>query len=91
MCKGVTNKLNKNSLPKEALYCIRYHSLYLHHQDEAYDIFLDKRDKEMLGMLREFRGYDLYTKGGEIYDVREKGKEYYELWLKYFEKNGLFL
>ena len=85
------NGINGNSLPDEILYCIRYHSLYLHHKDEVYDRFLNNRDREMLSLLKEFNGYDLYTKSEVIYDVREMGMKYFNLWRKYFELDGLYL
>jgi len=85
------NYMNKNKLSQEALYCIRYHSLYLHHRENAYGFLLNKNDKDMLAILREFNKYDLYSKSSEIYDVKETSQKYLELWKKFFTLNGLYL
>ena len=82
---------NNNNLPDEAKYCIRFHSLYLHHCDRAYDIFMNKKDHELLPLLKEFNKYDLYTKCDKIYDINEMTNKYLSLWKKYFQTNGLFL
>lgn len=82
---------NKNTLPKEILYCIRYHSLYLHHRERAYNNLLNDYDREMIVLLQDFNGYDLYTKSKETYNLEEIGKKYLELWRKYFRLEGLYL
>ena len=37
-------KFNNINLPNEALYIIRYHSLYLHHRENAYEHLLNDKD-----------------------------------------------
>lgn len=49
-------------LPKDALYIIRFHSLYVHHKNNCYDELLNDYDRLMLPMLQKFNKYDLYTK-----------------------------
>lgn len=85
----LSNPVNKNLLPPEALYCIRFHSLYLHHQDNEYEHLLDDYDKAMLPLLQEFNKYDLYSKTEKIYDI--SNNKYQILWNMFFEKNGLYL
>ena len=46
-------KNNINVLPEEALYIIRYHSLYAYHTDGAYKYLANEYDdKEMLSLVR---------------------------------------
>jgi len=49
-------------LPDEALYCIRFHSLYAHHTNQEYDHLLDVKDLELLASLQQLNKYDLYSK-----------------------------
>lgn len=46
---------NETTLPKEALYCVRYHSFYPWHFGGEYDYLCDATDKEMLEWVREFK------------------------------------
>ena len=81
-------KANKTSLPEEALYVIRYHSLYLHHRENAYTYLLSKKDIKLLPLLKQFNKYDLYTKDQEIPTL---DKEYYNnLILKYLPSTKLY-
>lgn len=78
-------KKNKIDLPDEALYIIRFHSLYAHHKESSYDHLLDDYDKKMLGWLKLFNKYDLYTKKDEVI-VTPKIEQYYQNMLdKYFK------
>lgn len=52
----------KDYLPEPALYMIRYHSFYAWHRENEYDHLCDARDREMLGWVRKFNPYDLYSK-----------------------------
>lgn len=51
-----------HSLPEEALYIIRYHSFYAHHQAQAYNHLADETDRKMLQWLQAFQKCDLYSK-----------------------------
>jgi len=74
-------KHNKTSLPDEALYLIRFHSLYLHHRENSYQHLLSEKDIKLLPLLRQFNSYDLYTKKEEIPKL---DRDYYtKLILKY--------
>jgi inositol oxygenase len=53
---------NPHSLPEEALYIIRYHSLYVAHSGNGYDYLFSDKDQKMIPVVREFNKYDLYTK-----------------------------
>jgi inositol oxygenase len=55
-------KYSDVKLPEEALYIIRFHSLYLHHKENAYEHLLDDKDVRMLPLLKRFNKYDLYSK-----------------------------
>ena len=56
------NGLADNILPIEAMYIIRYHSLYAWHSSTSYDYLMDKVDSEMKDIVKEFSSFDLYTK-----------------------------
>lgn len=59
----------KDRLPQEALYMIRYHSFYAAHREGAYVHLMDDRDRAMFAHVRDFSGYDLYSKGESRPDV----------------------
>jgi len=83
-------KENENSLPEEALYIIRFHSLYLYHDKGEYTKFMSEKDHEMLPVLQEFNRYDLYSKSDILYDI-DKSKHYYTgLINKFFTNDFLF-
>jgi len=53
---------NNHKMPREAEYIIRYHSLYVWHQDNAYSQYENDDDIKMKSVVREFNKFDLYTK-----------------------------
>jgi inositol oxygenase len=82
-------KKNKIDLPEEALYIIRFHSLYAHHNEASYDHLMNDYDKKMIGWLKLFNKYDLYTKKDEAI-VTPKIEKYYQNMLdKYFKTDLL--
>jgi len=75
---------NESKIPKEGLWCIRYHSCYPWHTEKAYQHLLNEEDEEKLKAVLEFNKYDLYSKRPEIPDIKNL-KEYYDgLFKKYF-------
>lgn len=73
-------KQNKGvSLPKEALYIIRYHSLYPWHEGGAYEKLENDYDRQMKGWVKLFNQHDLYTKRNTYYteDELKTLREYY--------------
>lgn len=65
-------KHNKCLLPKEAMYIIRFHSLYSYHTYNEYEYFMNDNDKELIKYLKLFNKYDLYTKTDDFkldYDI----------------------
>lgn len=82
-------KYNKNILPKEALYIIRYHSLYAYHKENDYKYFMNKKDEKMFNWLKLFNQYDLYTKTDKK-EIDGNILHYYkDLIKKYFIGNNL--
>ena len=67
---------NINILPEEALYIIRYHSLYAYHTHGAYKYLANDKDNKMFHWLELFNKYDLYTKSDDII-IDDATKEYY--------------
>lgn len=83
-------KHNKVNLPEEALYIIRYHSLYSYHTENYYHQFINEYDKSMYRWLKLFNKYDLYTKEDTPVDV-DSIKEYYnKLINKYIGDSKLY-
>lgn len=74
----------KDHLPDEALYMIRYHSFYAAHREGAYAELLNERDREMLGWVRAFSPFDLYSKADAPPDVTALRPYYEELIAAFF-------
>ena len=70
-------QVTKNYLPQEALWMIRYHSLYPIHREGAYSHLLNEIDQEAMRWARAFNPYDLYSKCEVEPDLAEL-KPYYE-------------
>lgn len=70
---------HNHRLPLQALYMIRYHSLYAWHKDGYYRDLEDQCDRDMKPWVQRFNRYDLYTKTNIKYTDQELGqlKEYY--------------
>ncbi|MCO5591002.1 hypothetical protein L7F22_044978 [Adiantum nelumboides] len=79
-------KLNKCTLPPQALFIIRYHSFYALHRTNAYTQLLDDFDRAMLPWLKRFNQYDLYSKSKTRINVEEVMPYYLCLIDKYFPK-----
>ena len=67
----------KSYLPDEALYMLRFHSFYAWHRDAAYTHLMNDKDTAMLGWVKKFNPYDLYSKGHSKPDIRQL-KPYYD-------------
>lgn len=67
------------TLPREALYVIRYHSLYPWHDAGCYTRLESETDRSMKGWVKLFNQHDLYTKKDVHYSVEELAelREYY--------------
>lgn len=86
----LTHERNLNTLPEEALYIIRFHSLYAYHLNGEYKHFQSQKDIKMFKWLKLFNQYDLYSKTDDIVDM-EKCKNYYlSLIKKYFRYSQFF-
>jgi inositol oxygenase len=57
---------NKHTLPIEAEYIVRYHSLYAWHSSNGYNWLEDETDKKMKSVVQDFNKFDLYTKNDDI-------------------------
>lgn len=83
-------KYNPNTLPQEALYIVRYHSLYPYHTEGEYEYFMDDDDKKMLTWVKLFNKYDLYTKTNDK-KIEDSVISYYKTLIeKYFYNQELF-
>ena len=76
---------NQNTLPEEALYIIRFHSLYSYHTYGEYQQFVSQRDKDMFKWLKLFNKYDLYSKNDIKIDPEQCKQYYINLIKKYFK------
>ena len=81
-------KHNKCKLPEQALYIIRYHSLYSYHTNKEYQYFANQKDKEYLKWLQLFNKYDLYTKSEDV-SIRPQTKNYYQNLVNKYLNNGI--
>eukprot|EP00121_Abeoforma_whisleri_P016243 Awhi_evm1s14910 len=50
------------TLPEPALYVVRFHSFYTHHQHNDYEFLMDSFDHQMKDWLIKFQLCDLYSK-----------------------------
>jgi len=69
--------VTKEYLPEPAQYMIRYHSWYSAHREMDYQYLMSDHDLEMMGWVRKFNPYDLYSKSAEAPDL-VKLRPYYE-------------
>lgn len=69
-----------HNLPVEALYMIRYHSLYAWHRDGCYLDLENSMDRKMKQWVKKFNEFDLYTKENRDYTTDEihKLRQYYD-------------
>ena len=84
-------KKNCVDLPPEALYIIRYHSLYTYHTHGAYKYFANEYDNKMLKWLRIFNKYDLYTKSDDLIIDKATNNYYMNLAINYLNYGELFI
>jgi inositol oxygenase len=77
-------------LPEEAFYAIRYHSLYPHHSQQAYQHLLDTTDHMYLPYLKQLNQYDLYTKSDTEIMVDQLRSYYQPLLDQYLGQNLIF-
>ena len=79
---------NKCSIPKEGMAMIRLHSCYPLHSHGEYKHLLstDGEDERMLGWIRDFNKFDLYTKTNQIVPIVDEVWSYYQTII---EKYGL--
>jgi len=77
-------QVTKSYLPAEALYVIRYHSFYAAHRNGEYQHLMDGKDRELMGWIRRFNPFDLYSKSDEPPAVEELRPFYDELIAEYF-------
>lgn len=82
---------NKNSLPEEALYIIRFHSLYLWHKENEYSHLENEKDKNMKYWVKKFNTYDLYTKENNPLDIEALKPYYSNIFMEYFDTMNLII
>ena len=83
-------KNNECSLPEEALYIIRFHSLYSYHKEGEYKHLCNEKDEKMLKWLKLFNKYDLYTKCDNI-NINDEIINYYDGLINKYIKGGSLL
>jgi len=79
-------------LPPEALYIIRYHSLYPWHTENEYSHLESSYDKNMKPKVVQFNSYDLYTKENTNYTEKQlkELREYYSRLIKKYLPETLY-
>jgi len=76
-------KHNKNNLPIQALFILRFHSFYPWHTLGAYKQFENDFDREMFKWIKTFNRFDLYSKSREPVNV-DAVKDYYKALIEKF-------
>lgn len=74
----------RDYLPDEGLAMIRFHSFYPWHREGEYEYLTSGRDRELLGWVRAFNPYDLYTKRDTRPSVAELAPYYQDLLEEFF-------
>jgi len=74
---GYIAEVMKPYLSDEARYMLRFHSFYAWHRHGAYQYLENEKDREMLGWVKKFNPYDLYSKGHSKPDL-QRLKPYYD-------------
>jgi inositol oxygenase len=74
----------KDYLPEEGLAMIRYHSFYAAHREGEYSHLMNDRDSRLMGWVRAFNPYDLYSKGHDRPDVAALTPYYQGLIAEFF-------
>lgn len=83
-------KFNNTTLPEEALYIIRYHSLYAWHNKNEYDYIESNDDKYFKKYVQQFNIFDLYTKdNNNLIIITDELKTYYSDLIKKYISNDL--
>lgn len=77
---------NEHSIPDIGLYIIRYHSLYLWHDQDEYSHLENEYDRIAKKYVKIFNKYDLYSKTDEDFNI-DNIKEYYDNLIKKFFKD----
>lgn len=77
-------RFNGCTIPEEGLACIRFHSFYPWHTEEAYHHLCTDHDLATVKpWVLEFNKFDLYSKGDEVPDVKAVWPYYKSLLVKY--------
>ncbi len=85
------NPKNSNTLPEEALYIARFHSLYSYHDKHEYFHFKSEKDNKLFPILKIFNQYDLYSKSDYIFSIEDLKPYYVNLINKYFVNPYIYI
>jgi inositol oxygenase len=85
-------KFNNTTLPEEALYMIRYHSLYAWHNQNEYIDLESEDDRYYKLYVKQFNLYDLYTKDNDnLIELTDDLKEFYTGLIKKYISSDLMI
>ena len=79
-----------NSLPKEGMVMIRYHSFYPWHTGGSYKQFMGDTDHQYLDWIKDFNQYDLYTKSPKTLDLDDYKEYYSQIAVKYLGNGPIY-
>ena len=80
----------ENSIPKEGMIMIRYHSFYPWHAGGSYMDIMKEEEKPYLEWVQDFNQYDLYTKRPETRSLEEVKAYYMPIIEKYLGKGPVY-
>jgi inositol oxygenase len=86
----VLSNHKENSIPKEGMTMIRYHSFYPWHTGGSYMSIMAEEEKPYLDWVKDFNQYDLYTKRPETYTLDDIKGYYLPIIEKYLGKGPVY-
>lgn len=90
MYQVLENPQNRNCFPEMGRRIIRYHSLYVWHQENEYSHLENELDRETKPWVKKFNQYDLYTKENLTTPIKNLKNYYNTLFLKFFPAMSLW-
>ena len=86
----VLSNHKENTIPKEGMSMIRYHSFYPWHTGGSYMNIMAEEEKPYLNWVKDFNQYDLYTKRPKTYTLEDIKGYYLPIIEKYLGKGPVY-
>jgi len=86
----VLSNHKENTIPKEGMTMVRYHSFYPWHTGGSYMNIMSEVEKPYLEWVKDFNQYDLYTKRPQTYELSDLKHYYLPIIEKYLGKEPVY-